>query len=372
LEYIAKEESSMNKCIYSLKNDSESTFKKQEHIFSACIGGSYKLPNGYVCDEVNEMFSPLELRFVRSSNIAIYRMFYGPGKRGSHSDKKATESEVHVMIDNNTKKAELGFIKKGKQYIINQLHFYSGEKACQIFLAVYSEKSTEENVQTFFEQIENYNNSPIVIKSSNLSLNEFILGVHNNRWFIVINESCSYDESCDLYSTALSGFLRINKEGLLGQIDKIKYHSGNTETNLKLNFDLSDNYRVAAKTAFNCLAYLKGADFVLSKQFDSIRKAIYSGENIAKYVSLANTESHSSSLFEMFDKASLGKHLHLVIINKSQSSLVATVCFYNLNITFCVTLAEEFTDQIASPIGLICDWENKREITLMEFTEKFG
>lgn len=88
----------MQKCIYSLKTASEANFQKQEHVIPACIGGKAKLPKGYVSDEVNEMFSKLELDFARNNLlISLNRVFFGPGKRGSLDPNKATESDIHIM-----------------------------------------------------------------------------------------------------------------------------------------------------------------------------------------------------------------------------------------------------------------------------------
>lgn len=103
----------MNKCIY-LKTDENQTFDKEEHIFPAGLGGIEKLPKGYVSDYVNgEVFSKLELIFMRESIIAIDRMFLGPGKRGNLSKKKETKSKMAIYCNSNNKDdISLGYIKK--------------------------------------------------------------------------------------------------------------------------------------------------------------------------------------------------------------------------------------------------------------------
>lgn len=59
------------------------TYKNQEHVFPAGLGGNIKLPNGYVSDQANKLFSPMELKLLRYSLISVDRMFFGPGDRGS-------------------------------------------------------------------------------------------------------------------------------------------------------------------------------------------------------------------------------------------------------------------------------------------------
>ena len=68
-------------CIY-LGNDSKLTYKSQEHIFLATVGGILKLPDKYVSDQINSYFYSVESNLVTQSVFGLEKMFYGPGNRG--------------------------------------------------------------------------------------------------------------------------------------------------------------------------------------------------------------------------------------------------------------------------------------------------
>lgn len=113
--YMTQEE---NLCIYTKENDTEAHFRNQEHIIPACIGGMQKLPKGYVSDEVNTLFSALELKLARNSPITLPRMFIGPGKRGSHNPKRrgGASKIVSVMKSNENGIYSLGYIRMGTPF----------------------------------------------------------------------------------------------------------------------------------------------------------------------------------------------------------------------------------------------------------------
>jgi len=112
----------MNRCIYLKGTEPQLTFTSEEHIIPAGIGGITKLDRGMVSDQCNNKFSAMELNFMRHSVIAIPRQLEGPGKRGSLSNKKATESFIHIMTDSENK-SSLGYIKNGQPYQIPQMIF---------------------------------------------------------------------------------------------------------------------------------------------------------------------------------------------------------------------------------------------------------
>lgn len=112
----------MEKCIY-LGKKHDLTFKGREHIIPACIGGKEKLPEGFVSDQANNLFSKLEAEFSRNNPlIAIPRIFLGPGKRGSLSEKKQTKSSVLAMELVGSDETSLGIIKKGKPISVFQVY----------------------------------------------------------------------------------------------------------------------------------------------------------------------------------------------------------------------------------------------------------
>lgn len=106
-------------CIYfSDRNDL--TYREQEHIFPAGLGGIGMLPRGYVSDQANALFSPLELKLMHNSLLMVPRTIFGPGKRGKLDPDKASKSEIATVQDENGKIA-LGYMSLGKGYYINSL-----------------------------------------------------------------------------------------------------------------------------------------------------------------------------------------------------------------------------------------------------------
>ena len=50
----------LSRCIYSLQDETNASFKQAEHIIPKAIGGMYTLPKGMVSDAVNHEFSEFE------------------------------------------------------------------------------------------------------------------------------------------------------------------------------------------------------------------------------------------------------------------------------------------------------------------------
>ena len=107
-------------CIYLGANE-QLTYKKQEHVFPAGLGGKQKLAQGTVSDQANELFSPLELKLMRTSLVSFDRIMFGPGKRGSLLQQNASKSPVNVGIQENGKPV-LCYTAIGKPYSIPQFH----------------------------------------------------------------------------------------------------------------------------------------------------------------------------------------------------------------------------------------------------------
>lgn len=55
------------KCIYFGNTKNELSYRKQEHIIPASLGGKMKLPLGLVSDQANELFSKYEMKAVRNT-----------------------------------------------------------------------------------------------------------------------------------------------------------------------------------------------------------------------------------------------------------------------------------------------------------------
>lgn len=84
-------------CIY-YGNQEGLTYNKREHVFPASLGCKTMLPKGWVSDQANELFSPMEEILTRRSLISTERALFGPGKRGSLAPQKAAQSDVCVLV----------------------------------------------------------------------------------------------------------------------------------------------------------------------------------------------------------------------------------------------------------------------------------
>ena len=174
-------EETKNLCIYTNKDDTQAHFKNQEHIIPACIGGMKKLPKGYVSDEVNTLFSGLELKLARNSPITIVRMFVGPGKRGSHNPKRrgGPSKMVSVMKSQETGKYSLGYIRMGVPITIDQIqivHMENGKH--QVSLCFDSEDADEENfldrTAEWMREIKEFDGQATMLQEEGMPENEII------------------------------------------------------------------------------------------------------------------------------------------------------------------------------------------------------
>lgn len=74
-------------CIY-YGNQEGLTYNKREHVFPASLGCKTMLPKGWVSDQANELFSPMEEILTRRSSISTERALFGPGKGALLRHKK--------------------------------------------------------------------------------------------------------------------------------------------------------------------------------------------------------------------------------------------------------------------------------------------
>lgn len=345
----------MNKCIY-LKTSDNQKFEKEEHIIPAGIGGIKKLPKGYVSDYINgEVFSAMELNFMRESIISIPRMFIGPGKRGSLSKKNESKSKVFIATSNNDKnELHLCYIKKGRPHSINQIYINNkrGEAALRL--------EVESNKEKFLNILEKINEHQRMIKiiDSDLQFDEVIIGERDKKLYIACNNK------------------NINMKNLKKNIDDVilKIKKGNSKeeiiedkitAKIKYEFKIKEFTRISAKTVFNYIAFKYGQEFVLDDRFNIIRNYIVSGTGNANV--------------RIIKKINYGIDLpddsHSIFVTKINNYLVGVVSFYGGNITVFVELCElnkyiHTQDNFFS--GYICDWKNKREFDFLKFLNELN
>ena len=139
----------------------ELTYKNQEHIFPAGLGGKQMLPKGVVSDQANRLFSPLELKLMRHSLLAIDRMFFGPGKRGSRNPSKASKSVVNVGLQDDGLPV-LCYTAAGNPYNIPQFHIH---KKAEVTISVpKGHADTEKQFQDFLNALKDFAKSLVILR----------------------------------------------------------------------------------------------------------------------------------------------------------------------------------------------------------------
>jgi len=355
-------------CIYTKEIHNEASLKSGDHIFLAAIGGIKKLPKSYVSHDVNNYFSNKERLFSRESIISIIRQFEGPGKRGKLNENKATKSKISVMDTQNDtngieKRYFLGYIKLGKPYIINQLVFSLDTESISFNLKsnlIEEKKEYNQEFKSFFKAIKNYE-SPTLILDSKLPNTLALFGKSDNKWFLAVNN----EELVSLAEKRIRKFQNCDKFNI-GHYNRELTPVTNSQ---EYNMDLDNFDRIIAKMAFNFLACKKGSEFVLKSEFDSIRSWILEGTNPSNkiFVSMCPSDKIEKFLSKYLRSFSLGKK-HFIIIIQLGAKLRALVSLYGSSFNFVVNLTELKKDEIAveNIIGLICDWENRKEYSLSE------
>jgi len=342
----------VNKCIYLKRTEPELTFSSGEHIIPAGIGGIKKLPTGIVSDQANQIFSALELDFMRNSHISLPRQFYGPGKRGSLEPKKASKSNIHVMVSTNDGSPNLGYIKLGKPCSIPQLRVhFDGEIRFNFDRA---DGTPEMQISSFTKSLKDFDNKYKEINDEIIPDNEFILGIYNGRWYLAKKPN-----------KRISNIHKITRK-IIDLIEDKKlepqYQTTQVTSHQSLGFNIENFFRVCAKIVFNFLALSKGQNFVLREEFDPIRSWIINGGK-NKFVQLMDKNAQPGFLKEIpFPELS-----HKILITKINNSLIGIIGFYGIDFEAILRLTDNLTVKNFDLDGFICDWRNKKEYSLIEF-----
>lgn len=358
----------MNCCIYTKKDDVTATFNSAEHIFPKCFGGVSCLPYGWVSDEINnKILSHLELNFARQSpDIVLTRMFSAPTGRKRHKNRD------HIGIFSNSKDStdySLGFIKQGKPYPINQICFTIPENfdehnsiSIKVTIAPSQNCTTETIINNFWNTFKNYNNSPVCINDKRLPPTTCLLGHKDNKWFLGISEKENAEFVKPKVQNIVSKIASINADELLSQ-DSPHEDIHHVSAEFRFCANLIDRSRMYAKIAFNCLARLKGQEYILNDHFDAIREAILTGNDIEKFVYFQDNPHLIDELLKPFPHhPSLGKHYHSTVLVTKEDILYGVVNLYGFSSSAIVMLGT--INHYETPNWFICDWENHIEYTL--------
>lgn len=365
----------MLKCIYNGADEITATFSKREHIFPKCVGGVCCLPAGYVSDQANSFFSNLERDFARENPlVALPRMFTPPMGRKRHTNRE----KVCVMrdIDGGTGYS-LGVVKNGTPVSLNQIIITSELPAeipkgfsARVVLTPSMTLTHEQMTANFWERLSAYNGYPFCIKDHHLPSHTYLLGLQDNRWFLALPQNENPEQIKPRLAKLVKGLAKMRVEQIISSdctmLRSVQHH---VETNLAFSFNLGESLRVYAKIAINCLAMLKGQNFVLQSTFDAIRAAVMTGKGIDKLAWFVAGPNPALTSLQFFSKQlPLGKMAHCTtFIQDAGQTLFAVVTLFGQD---GVMIRLGHVSERVGPDCYICDWENHAEYTMMEAVVK--
>lgn len=336
-------------------------YTSQEHIFPAGVGGIQKLPKGYVSDEFNNNISKLEQSFLRDSPISAARQIEGPGKRGKMSDKYATTSAVHIIMNSESQKISgLGYIKLGKTILIPSVIVNTGTGALTFGFDKGSNISTDASIKQFCYKCNEPQKMKIrIITDNRIDLDNIIFGIkggieENFDAFFVRHPSGGTVPITDLIQriakslqTTTDGEIRIQKY-LPSSILSVKFNTS--------------YFRIYGKIAFNFLAFLKGSEYTKYPTFDPVRNWI-KGTSNDEFAKLDIGNPLFRQFLDLKDQS-----IHYVMLFKVKDTLFADVSFYGA-LKSTIKLAENFDEPFKTD-GFICDWKNRHEYYYTKYLEK--
>lgn len=343
-------------CIY-YKDRQCLTYVGQEHIFPAGIGGILKLPMGYVSDQFNNNISKLELQFLRESFISVARQIEGPGKRGSLSENKATQSLIHLIVDaKHQKPTGIGYVKIGQVFEIPSVLINKITNEFTFGVDKKNQRTIEQSLQFFIDKCKNPEKLIVKkIEDERIDINAFFFGIEEN-----VDDHFSAFFACHPNNkTELSNDIIKN---IGSSLERIEYapQAQNYMPSSRLTAKFSEEYfRISGKVALNFLAYVKGKEIVLNSEFDPLRKWI-TGTGSNNFAMIDSSPNVFQNLLPRTDQS-----FHYVIIQKTKAQLFATVCFYGASKTT-IKLSDNYSSPFTTD-GLICDWKNRKEYRFMEF-----
>lgn len=227
-------------------------------------------------------------------------------------------------------------------------------------------------------------NKPLnIITDDKLNESEYILGCHNNRWYLAYKETQNIEMAKSFIKEFVCAIIEQTPQERIIDIcndivNNIEVISSNVHSNLKAEFNYNNSNRVIAKTAFNCLAYLKGSDFMLRSEFNPMREAIYNGEDMNKHFDvmaydtdndLGDNKRVFGDIFRKIESSLpqrlLNEHYHCIFFFKAMNKQKCAIGLYGFDRPYILNLAKNPTETVFD--AFICDWRNEKEMNLINY-----
>ncbi len=341
-------------CIY-FGNLPGLTYKSEEHVLPAALGCCTKLKNQAVSDQANKFFSPIERDVLEHSLIQISRIIDGPGKRGKLNKKYATTSEVSLIKQNG--RNGLGYMKGTKGHILSQFIIDENNKI-QFHYQPDEEVDEKNEIEKLQECICSMEDKYVLVKMPQDDPCIY-LAYFKDKMYVGFHAQLSDDKIKEI------------KNLFDGNITKGKQNTfcDQLSITIEITHNLKNLSIVAAKSAINTLAYLKGTEYITqTTNFNAVIKTIMSGsEEILRYVKVI----HFDEVQLLRRKLYLDKEQLACILTMEGKRLKAWFLVYEHG--FEVSLCDNCT--ISCDIlldGIVCDWRNRKDYRYLDFLkEKF-
>ncbi len=346
----------MNYCIY--EKNKKLNFSKVEHIIPAGLGGTKTLPKGYVSDEINEFFSAIEAKALRTTLISGFRNFIGPGHRGKMTVSKKLNPHMNILKLNkkykinidNIYKSKMGFMLDRKTVFISQIAI-SFNSNLEVKHAIYCPgvyNDINNNLKAFLDSLKKIEEKNIIFVQTehDIEYKGAILGTFYGKWYIYINVPLITS------NYIIKSILDTNDKS---KIEISLLSGGEYDFSYKINRGYDDeNFTfLYVKTAFNTLAYIVGHEKILESRYDEIRYAIVNNETH----NFIGSNDNSFSKKWIHDRTE--NEPHVVLFQKENKSLYAYVSFYgDLSFKIFITnnCEEDFVNQ-----AFVSDWRNRKD-----------
>ena len=351
----------MTKCIYSLKENVESN---EEHIVPAFLGGKKCLPLGWVSKEANDRFSKIEAECSLYPIFSLMREFVGPGKRGSNIVPTLKKYHVINVIDSD--EYSIGYIFNGKPHLVPSVIINLDNNSVRFEMDAKDKEHIYSNFMLVKKMFREKSDKYIKFLDGKIPPNIVILGIDNNKKIIAISNDEVFIDNKTKIEVMISKMNIMVDDKLGTKVSKVSAVSHDI-----IKFDILN--RFLAKIVFNVAAKINGYDAIIDTQFETIRNAIYTGENINKYVYMSNGTFPLNKIFENLEGISFDeKTCHFVRLFIQDNTYYGVACIYGVNTQYIVKLIENIRDNFHPKTDLyVCDWKNGFEGSNIDIAKKY-
>ncbi|CAH2894714.1 MAG: hypothetical protein PCALPYG88_1036 [uncultured Paraburkholderia sp.] len=393
-------------CVYCKSNGPFS----DEHLIPAGLGGDDRrfLLKGLVCADCNtKVFSPLEAAFLRSSPVAIARMFMQPTgrRRGSKRSTPKVDAQLKLMVTPDGPPAEVELGLRGSPVTLPQI-IYLSDSECSVtgtdnetvarFLektralleeaVLLVEKRTTEDRSVFFDikrfiwstdhyVLDSQTASPVAPKvcvwQTSLGGTDHNASAEHARFFerregqIVMRSSALAPDRALTFFRKAAWQIDLTA-ATIREIRNPLVHVGG------MSVDIHIASRVVAKIGVNLLTFIAGDRYVRQPQFDSIKQTVLSGYPRLPIM----TNDAAEGFAPMF--AGVPEGLHAFIVSSANLpdgtfSIMVIARLYGSGIE-AAKLGENLTQPLAeSPVFFTVDYAEHviERHTLRDFATKF-